>query len=1150
MGLTRQAREMISSCGKDRPLFRNLMTGWLEFVCGNIDDSLAAFQNALKLVKQRMKHSNAHIQAYPGLFYLLALLKRGNPDDFARALRHIHCTSKYRGNNPIKSVVLALEPLLKGDPDPPAGLEYQLTRNLSDTSRVDTFFFILARIWTMAAPPQKQISLLEIIRDRAQESGFFWLAAESAALLAKLGRERKTNSHIAALLHQKCGTVSFVDMVKIHEPWEKVLLSLIALNQDTAASENTREERLVWLFGYNEAYRTCAIVPKMQKKNKKGEWTRGRAVALKTLYVNNGTLNGLTDQDRLVCAAIVKSDYNYRYYNGDDFYFNMPKALTALVGHPHLMLESSPNIHVELVPGKPEVRIEKKKNTLHLSMNPLPDDYNKDVVVVKETPSRFKVVNLTPVHYKIAAQIKQNIAIPDAAGPLIKKTVDALSTLVVVQSDLAGSDQVKEIPADPTPHVHVMPFQEGIKVEFLVKPFGGSGSFFKPGKGGKIVLAKIDGEKRQTQRDLEQENKLFSSVVSDCPVLNRQESADGEWIMDDPVISLELLLELKACEDRIIMEWPQGEKLKVRREVSFDRLSMNICRQQDWFEATGKMQINDHLAVDLKRLMKMLENARGRFIPIDDGVFIAVTNELRKRLEELKAFSFPHGNGFRFSPPAALALEGLTENINALTTDAAWQTHCRNLATVIEPKIPSTFQANLREYQTAGFNWLAQLSHWGVGACLADDMGLGKTVQALAAVLLTAANGPSLVVAPMSVISNWVTECRRFAPTLVPVIFGPGDRQTFLDKLNPFDLVITSYGLLTSEAEKLCCIEWETVILDEAQAIKNMHTLRSKAAMDLKARFRIATTGTPVENHLGELWNLFNFLNPGLLGTFKQFNDRFIIPIERRQNREPKIRLRKLIRPFLLRRLKNDVLQELPPKTEITLEVEMSREEMLLYEAQRVKSLEAIEQAGDEPGQGRFRILAEITRLRRLCCNPSLVLPECDIPSSKLGVFEDIVVELLESNHKALVFSQFVGHLSLIRNLLDRKKISYQYLDGSTTQAQRTQQINAFQRGEGDLFLISLKAGGFGLNLTAADFVIHMDPWWNPAVEDQASDRAHRIGQQRPVTVYRLVVKDSIEEKIVGLHKEKRDLADSILAGSDMSARVSAEDLLHLLQNR
>jgi SNF2 family DNA or RNA helicase len=318
--------------------------------------------------------------------------------------------------------------------------------------------------------------------------------------------------------------------------------------------------------------------------------------------------------------------------------------------------------------------------------------------------------------------------------------------------------------------------------------------------------------------------------------------------------------------------------------------------------------------------------------------------------------------------------------------------------------------------------------------------------------------------------------------------------------------------------------------------------------MGLKGNFRIITTGTPIENHLGELWTLFNFINPGLLGSLQRFNERYAVPIEKYNNRDARKRLRRLIQPFILRRLKSQVLEELPPRTEVVLQVEMSTEEAAFYEALRQQALARIEADDGPSGQKHLKILTEITRLRQAACNPRLVIPENPLSSSMLELFGEVESELLENRHKALVFSQFVGHLSLIREYLDSRSIGYRYLDGSTPPKERKKEVDGFQSGEGDLFLISLKAGGLELNLTAADYVIHMDPWWNPAVEDQASDRAHRIGQRHPVTVYRLVAKDTIEEKIVKLHQEKRDLAGSLLAGSDISGKISAEELIRLIR--
>ncbi|HIQ37315.1 MAG TPA: DEAD/DEAH box helicase, partial [Desulfocapsa sulfexigens] len=389
----------------------------------------------------------------------------------------------------------------------------------------------------------------------------------------------------------------------------------------------------------------------------------------------------------------------------------------------------------------------------------------------------------------------------------------------------------------------------------------------------------------------------------------------------------------------------------------------------------------------------------------------------------------------------------------------------------------------------------------------------------------------------------------RFAPTLnIKTLAGKNRAQTIAE-LGKFDLLITTYTLLQQENDLLADVNWQTIILDEAQAIKNAATKRSKAAMALKGKFKLITTGTPVENHLGELWNLFHFINPGLLGTLNRFNERFAIPIERYHNREARLKLKKLIRPFILRRIKSQVIEELPPRTDVTLEVEMSEEEKLFYEALRQNALEVLENKREKKAR-HLQILTEIMKLRQACCNPRLITPDTNIGSAKLKVFASVVDDLLDGGHKALIFSQFIGHLSILREHLDAKGINYRYLDGSTSSPRRKQEVERFQSGEGDLFLISLKAGGLGLNLTAADYVIHMDPWWNPAIEDQASDRAHRIGQTRPVTIYRLVCKNTIEEKIVQLHQEKRDLAGSLLEGSDMSAKMTSEDLLDLIRKK
>jgi SNF2 family DNA or RNA helicase len=440
-----------------------------------------------------------------------------------------------------------------------------------------------------------------------------------------------------------------------------------------------------------------------------------------------------------------------------------------------------------------------------------------------------------------------------------------------------------------------------------------------------------------------------------------------------------------------------------------------------------------------------------------------------------------------------------------------------------------------------------------MGVCLADDMGLGKTLQVIALLLTRMVDGPALVVAPTSVCSNWLEELNRFAPSLTAVEYTGRGRSEFLLPLKtpsesaPAHVIIVSYALLQQDAEELAGVDWNTVVLDEAQFIKNPHSLRAKAAYRLNARYKLAMTGTPVENHLGDLWSIFHFIHPSLFGSLKHFQLRYVKPIERDKDSERQSVLKKLVQPFLLRRRKDEVLKELPPITTLQHFVRLNEDEALRYAYLR-KSVHEKLYTPHGKRENKIEALAEITRLRRFCCHPRLVFPDAPTDSSKVQSFLELVTELRDNGHRALVFSQFVDFLELVREQLDERGIKYLYLDGSTPKEVRQERVKGFQSGATELFLISLKAGGFGLNLTGADYVIHLDPWWNPAVEAQATDRVHRIGQERPVTVYRLVTKDSIEERIVELHREKRAIADALLDGSSVANTLSEDELLSLLR--
>ncbi|GAB6053113.1 hypothetical protein JCM17960_19330 [Magnetospira thiophila] len=479
----------------------------------------------------------------------------------------------------------------------------------------------------------------------------------------------------------------------------------------------------------------------------------------------------------------------------------------------------------------------------------------------------------------------------------------------------------------------------------------------------------------------------------------------------------------------------------------------------------------------------------------------------------------------------------------------------RAFSGIEEVAVPKTLVGTLRPYQRAGLDWLQFLRAYDFGGILADDMGLGKTVQTIAHLLVEKESGrldrPSLVIAPTSLMANWRLELQAFAPALkVLVLHGP-DRKARFGEIADHDVVLTTYPLLPRDEAALLTQSYHLAILDEAQVIKNPKTKIARIVGSIPARHRLCLTGTPMENHLGELWSQFHFLMPGLLGDEKRFRRVFRTPIEKEGHADRRAFLNRRVRPFLLRRTKEEVAPELPPKTEIIEHVELDGAQRDLYESIRLAMNEKVRREIDKKGIGRSHIviLEALLKLRQVCCDPRLLKLETGkkaIPSAKFTRLIEMLCELIEEGRRILLFSQFTSMLTLIEPELKARRIDFVKLTGQTRD--RASVIDKFQSGQVPLFLISLKAGGTGLNLTAADTVIHYDPWWNPAVEQQATDRAHRIGQDKPVFVYKMITLGTVEEKIQELQGRKQALADSILQdGAAATSPLSAEDLEVLL---
>lgn len=469
--------------------------------------------------------------------------------------------------------------------------------------------------------------------------------------------------------------------------------------------------------------------------------------------------------------------------------------------------------------------------------------------------------------------------------------------------------------------------------------------------------------------------------------------------------------------------------------------------------------------------------------------------------------------------------------------------------------VPERLNPVLRDYQKNGYKWLKTLSCYGLGGILADDMGLGKTLQVLTLILEEKGihKLPSLVIAPTSLLYNWRDEVKKFTPELKVVIISgvPKTRQEQLQEIGNADLVVTSYPLIRRDLELYRDFEFAYCILDEAQHIKNPQTQNAQSVKQIRAKCRFALTGTPVENSLTELWSIFDFLMPGYLWSHGKFIKKFEIPIIKRRDLEVIETLGRHIRPFILRRMKQDVLKELPEKIESKMTVEMTEAQKKVYLAYLGQARQEIAQELRLNGfsKSQLKILAALTRLRQICCHPALFLENFEGESGKMLLLQEILSDALESGHRLLIFSQFTSMLSLIKVYLNSQQIPYFYLDGSIKTETRLELVHAFNQGTGQVFLISLKAGGTGLNLTGADMVIHFDPWWNPAVEDQATDRAYRIGQQNVVQVFKLITEGTIEEKIFELQQKKKELIQTLIQpGETFVNKLSEGEIRELFE--
>lgn len=1105
---------------------------------GRWDEGAAGFDAAWALLKLAEGRRKGQLPEAIGLAQVLCLLAHDTDEHRRRALKLCQFEAGRKDGSaeaPYAAVVLALEMRDgRAAPDPARFAPLSTARH---AYRIDLWRWLL-RAWVAARLPSALVDASDLEAGR-----------RLVRLLHELTLHRAADQVEAATVVLRGETPPAGFFVQAASGgWRHALAALAAIGQGQPDQADTR---LLWVLGLDGRGEVDRVVPFEQRRGVRG-WGKARELPLSRL----ARADHLSPAD----AAVVRVLRAAPHAPGGRR-LDVAEALGALLGHPHVEFEDAPGVAVALAEGQPDLDVIDAGDSLVLRLSPSPAMALRGACVVRDHPGRARVFRLTPAQRRAGQLIGDELVVPRSAVAELRPVLRRLGAHFQVHADgLDRLAEVREVPAETLLRAELAPHGPGVSLRLVAAPLGPRGPRVTPGQGRAHMIATVGAQTLGTARDLARERERLDNVIDACPelaVASRVVQVSADWVIESADEALAVVERLPQLADVGGIDWPRGQAIRVDTAAAA-QLYVQLRTEREWLTLQGRLQVDEKLVVSLEQLMRWHSGGAPRFVALGEGRFLALTDALRARLDDLSAVAqeAPAGaaGGVRVPALAASWLQATLEGAH-FEADAAFAQRIErlNAAQHRVPLPPSTLRAPLRPYQEEGYAWALRLAHAGLGAVLADDMGLGKTLQSLAVMLARAAGGPALVVAPTSLAGNWLAEAHRFAPTLRVALYGEADgpqRERLIEEAGPGSMLVVSYQLLQQQGETFTRRHWHTLVVDEAQAIKNPGTQRTLAVHALAADFRLALSGTPIENRLAELWSVMHLCNPGLLGSQTRFNARFAAPIERDRNRQAQRTLRRLIAPFVLRRTRDQVLDDLPPRTEQVVMVQADAQERAHYEAVRRQAVAAVEQSvgSDKRAEAHLNILAQLTRLRRAACDPRLVTPDLGWGGAKVRAFAELARELVANGHRALVFSQFVDFLALLRQPLEADGIAFQYLDGSTPAAQRTRRVEAFQAGEGQLFLISLKAGGQGLNLTAADYVIIADPWWNPAAEDQASSRAHRLGQRRSVTVYRLVSQGTVEERILDLHHAKRDLADAVLRGVDVPWQIDPHELMGLMR--
>ncbi|NUN08369.1 MAG: DEAD/DEAH box helicase [Ignavibacteriaceae bacterium] len=933
------------------------------------------------------------------------------------------------------------------------------------------------------------------------------------------------------------------------------LNELIVPERKSKSKQNKR-----FAYGLSTGYSSSSLTPVWVELDRNGEIKRSGRV----YSVDQSEMESISFEDKIILNFLVKSGGELsvdlfanltgeRYKRNRNASYLLSELIEKYLGSRDLFyggqdnLDLTHKVAVLQQSAKAIIRIDTDKKNINLSLEIKADGkklkklsefelFLPEPLWIWNKNELIKVDNLTREQYEFFKDNNFTFSFPKLLQEFFEK--DILSQLlktIEIESKLYKVEKLS------VPPVKLLYLEESEGKLMLRLRFRYKDDVIDFGNGREVEGLLKEGLFIQIIRDTISEENARAEI-KECYVREVEPGVFNP--RNDPLTFLFTYLD--TIKEKGFEIYGEAELNKFKITTHTPSLSVTVSSGIDWFDVTADINIGD-AQVSLGALFDSIKQ-RKTFIKLSDGSNARLTKEWLDKFERIFSFAEIKDNTVRFSNTQAVFVEELISEVDEVVVDSAFREHTaklKNFTRINKTPIPERIESKLREYQKLGFDWFYFLKEFRFGGILADDMGLGKTIQVLALLLREKqmrTSLPTLIVAPTSVVFNWINEAEKFTPELKILDHTGVDRiKESTIHFEDYDCIITSYGILLRDEDIFTQRDFHYVILDESQRIKNPLAKTSRIVRKLHANHRLCLTGTPVENNLTELWSQFAFLNQGMFGSLGTFKDSLVKPIQKDFDSNAADYLKKVIYPFILRRTKDLVAKELPPKTEIVHYCEMDDEQARLYEIWKNSIRNEVMSQIDRQGlrKSRFKIIEGLLRLRQICNHPQLLKNVTVKKSGKFEEFKDLTHKVIEEDHKVLVFSQFVKMLDIIEAYLKRVGMKYVVLTGKSMN--REEIVERFQNDPKiKIFLISLKAGGFGLNLTAADYVFHYDPWWNPAVEMQATDRTHRIGQDKNVFVYKFITKNSVEEKILQLQEKKRELVSNIVS-TDSSIFKSLE---------